>query len=54
MEQDDNFKLYSEKFNMEAEHVGKYPISIIFAHFREKVIKKTIDILLLEERKHSF
>ena len=25
-----------------------------FAHFREKVIKKSIDILLLEERKHSF
>ena len=30
MEQDDKFMLYSEKFNMEAEHVGKYPICSIF------------------------
>ena len=30
MEQDDKFMLYSEKFNMEAEHMGKYSICFIF------------------------
>ena len=43
MEQDDNFKLYSEKFNMEAEACGKIPYMLyFFAHFREKVIKKRL------------